>query len=74
MLAGLSGRGIKPLTWVSAAAAFVGVGLLEGGVTTPSPGDLWQLLSAFAFGVQVGTRKYIIIIVIVILMMIVITV
>jgi len=55
MLAGLSGRGIKTITWVSAAAAFLGVGLLEGGVSTPCVGDLWQLLSAFAFGVQVSS-------------------
>lgn len=52
ILAGLSGKGVKTLTWVSAIAAFIGVGFLEDGFSMPCDGDMWQLLSAIAFGVQ----------------------
>lgn len=31
LLCGLTGRGVKPVTWASAAIAFLGMGLLEGG-------------------------------------------
>ena len=57
VLAGLSGRGITTITWFSSAAAFLGVGLLEGGVSSFCIGDFWQLVSAFAFGVQVTLTK-----------------
>jgi drug/metabolite transporter (DMT)-like permease len=53
ILAGLSGRGVQPLTWFSAIAALCGMSLLEGGGSPPSLGDLWSFLSALAFGVQV---------------------
>ena len=52
LLAGLSGRGIKALTWASAIVALVGVGLLEQGGAPPSVGDVWSLLSAIFFGIQ----------------------
>lgn len=51
-LAGLSGRGVKPITWFSATAALVGVSLLEQSGSSPSLGDLWSALSAVCFGVQ----------------------
>lgn len=54
ILAGLSGRGVQPLTWFSAVAALCGMSLLEGGGSPPSLGDVWSFLSALAFGVQVG--------------------
>lgn len=53
ILAGLSGHGVRPLTWAAAVAALVGVGLLEGDGSPPVVGDLWSFLSAIAFGVQV---------------------
>ena len=31
LLCGFTGRGVKPITWASAAVAFLGMGLLEGG-------------------------------------------
>jgi hypothetical protein len=51
-LAGLSGRGVKPITWASATAALVGVSMLEQSGSSPSLGDLWSALSAMFFGVQ----------------------
>lgn len=54
ILAGLSGRGVQPLTWFSAVAALIGMSLLEGGGAPPCVGDVWSFLSAIAFGVQVG--------------------
>jgi hypothetical protein len=53
ILAGLSGRGVQPLTWFSAVAALFGVSLLEGGGSPPCLGDMWSFISALAFGVQV---------------------
>ena len=55
ILAGLTGKQVRPLTWACALAALVGVGLLEGnggGGIHVSQGDCWQLFSALAFGVQ----------------------
>ncbi|GAQ80885.1 hypothetical protein KFL_000650180 [Klebsormidium nitens] len=52
LLAGLFGKKISPLTWVSAAAALAGVGLLESSGAPPAIGDVWALLSAVLFGVQ----------------------
>ena len=54
ILAGLSGRGVKPLTWASCIVALVGVGLLEQGGAPPGVGDIWNLLSALFFGLQVS--------------------
>jgi len=54
ILAGLSGRGVQPLTWASAFGAFAGMVLLEGSGSPPSLGDAFSFLSACAFGVQVG--------------------
>ena len=53
ILAGISGRGVQPLTWFSALAALLGVSMLEGGGSPPCLGDVWSFLSALAFGVQV---------------------
>ena len=56
ILAGASGKAhVKPLTYVSALMALAGVGLLveKGGVIMPGAGDLWSLLSAVFFGIQV---------------------
>ena len=57
-LAGISGRGVRPLTWASALAALVGVSLLEQSGSPPSFGDLWSALSAMAFGVQMFRTEY----------------
>lgn len=54
ILAGLSGRGVKPLTWASCIVALLGVGLLEQGGAPPGVGDVWNLLSALFFGLQVS--------------------
>lgn len=56
ILAGASGKAhVKPLTYVSALMALAGVGLLveKGGVIMPGAGDMWSLLSAVFFGIQV---------------------
>ena len=57
-LAGLSGRGVKPVTWASAFAALVGVGLLEQSGSAPSIGDLWSAISAMFFGVQMFRTEH----------------
>lgn len=57
-LAGLSGRGVRPITWASALAALVGVSMLEQSGSAPSWGDLWSALSAIAFGVQMFRTEY----------------
>jgi drug/metabolite transporter (DMT)-like permease len=58
LLAGLSGRGIRPLTWASAVVALVGVGLLEQGGAPASMGDVWSLMSAIFFGIQVFRTEH----------------
>lgn len=40
---------------LSAFVALFGVGLLEQGGAAPDIGDAWNLISAFAFGLQVGS-------------------
>lgn len=57
-LAGISGRGVKTITWVSACAALVGVSLLEQSGSSPSLGDLWSALSAMFFGVQMFRTEH----------------
>lgn len=57
-LAGLSGRGVRPITWASAVAALVGVSMLEQSGSAPSWGDLWSALSAMAFGVQMFRTEH----------------
>lgn len=48
-------REIKGSTWLCACGAIAGVSLLEqGGSSPPGIGDVWSLLSAIFFGVQVG--------------------
>eukprot|EP01025_Chloroclados_australasicus_P012846 TRINITY_DN1613_c1_g1_i1.p1 TRINITY_DN1613_c1_g1~~TRINITY_DN1613_c1_g1_i1.p1 ORF type:complete len:478 (-),score=50.12 TRINITY_DN1613_c1_g1_i1:1191-2462(-) len=54
VLAGLSGRGVKPLTWAAGILAIFGVSMLEeGGGHPPNMGDLWSLISAVGFALQV---------------------
>lgn len=51
-------RQIKPVIWLSAFGALGGVSLLEnGGGSPPGLGDLWSLLSAIFFGVQVSVVR-----------------
>jgi drug/metabolite transporter (DMT)-like permease len=51
-------RQIKPVIWLSAFGALGGVSLLEnGGGSPPGMGDLWSLLSAIFFGVQVSALR-----------------
>lgn len=57
-LAGLTGRGVRPLTWASALAALVGVSMLEQSGSPPCLGDLWSALSAIAFGVQMFRTEH----------------
>ncbi|KAI7839105.1 hypothetical protein COHA_007110 [Chlorella ohadii] len=58
LLAGLSGKGVSPVTWASCVAALVGVGLLEQGGAPPGVGDIWSMLSAVAFGLQVFRTEH----------------
>ena len=56
LLAGSSfgdSRGVPLVTWLSALGAIVGVSLLEQSGAAPGMGDVWSLLSAIFFGVQV---------------------
>ena len=57
-LAGLDGRSVKPLTWAAATAALVGVSLLETSGSAPSIGDVWSIVSAVAFGVQIYRTEH----------------
>jgi drug/metabolite transporter (DMT)-like permease len=51
-------RQIKPVIWLSAFGALAGVSLLENsGGSPPGMGDLWSLLSAIFFGVQVPALR-----------------
>lgn len=53
LLAGISGKKIKGLTWFAAVVALFGVSLLERSGAPPCIGDVWSLISAIAFGIQV---------------------
>jgi drug/metabolite transporter (DMT)-like permease len=56
VLAGLTGKGVRALTWASACGAVVGCALLGGGSGAGSGfgvGDLLSVASAVFFGVQV---------------------
>ena len=57
-LAGLSGKGVRPITWAAAVAALVGVSLLEKSGAEPGLGDLWSVISAIAFGVQIFRTEH----------------
>lgn len=57
-LAGFSGRGVRPLTWAAAVTALLGVSLLEQGGAPPSMGDVWSIVSAVAFGVQIFRTEH----------------
>ncbi|KAL4530773.1 hypothetical protein Ndes2437B_g04251 [Nannochloris sp. 'desiccata'] len=57
-LAGLSGKGVRPITWAAAVAALVGVSLLEKSGAEPCLGDLWSVISAIAFGVQIFRTEH----------------
>jgi len=56
--AGLSGRGVRPITWAAATAALVGVSMLEQSGAPPCLGDLWSAISAVAFGVQIFRTEH----------------
>lgn len=58
LLAGFSGKGVSSVTWASCVAALVGVGLLEQGGAPPGIGDVWSMLSAVAFGLQVFRTEH----------------
>jgi len=46
-----AGEEVKTRSWIAAALAVVGVGVLElGGGSAPSSGDLWALLQPIGFG------------------------
>ncbi|CAM6087654.1 unnamed protein product [Calypogeia fissa] len=53
LLAGLSGAKISKITWIAAATALVGVGILESNGTPFAIGDLWSFVSAVMFGVHI---------------------
>jgi drug/metabolite transporter (DMT)-like permease len=57
-LAGFSGTGVRPLTWAAAVTAVLGVSLLEQGGAPPSMGDVWSIVSAVAFGVQIFRTEH----------------
>lgn len=57
-LAGFTGRGVRPLTWAAAVTALLGVSLLEQGGAPPSIGDVWSIVSAVAFGVQIFRTEH----------------
>jgi drug/metabolite transporter (DMT)-like permease len=52
-LAALTGEKLTRITWLSAFSAVVGVYFLENGGSPPGVGDVWSILSAIAFAVQV---------------------
>lgn len=58
LLAGMSGRGVSLVTWGSCLAALVGVGLLEQGGAAPGIGDVWSMLSAVAFALQIFRTEH----------------
>ncbi|PSC70106.1 hypothetical protein C2E20_6446 [Micractinium conductrix] len=58
LLAGMSGKGVSPVTWASCLAALVGVGLLEQSGAAPGIGDAWSMLSAVAFGIQMFRTEH----------------
>jgi drug/metabolite transporter (DMT)-like permease len=57
-LAGITGRGVRPLTWAAAVAALVGVSLLEQSGAEPCMGDVWSVVSAVAFGIQIFRTEH----------------
>ncbi|KAL4422527.1 hypothetical protein ABPG75_008724 [Micractinium tetrahymenae] len=57
-LAGMSGKGVSAVTWASCCAALLGVGLLEQNGAPPGVGDVWSMLSAVAFGVQIFRTEH----------------
>lgn len=57
ILAGLSGKGVSKITWAGTALSVLGASLLEGGSSTAfGLGDVYCLLSATFFSIQVGTQ------------------
>lgn len=58
IIAGIRGRGINKSTWIAAAAAMVGVALLEQGGSPMSFGDVWGLASAVFFAVQMYRTEH----------------
>jgi drug/metabolite transporter (DMT)-like permease len=59
LLAGAFGTAkLKRMTWVSVAAALVGIMLLEDSGAPPSWGDFWSFASAVLFGVQIYRTEH----------------
>lgn len=59
VLAGLFGTAkLKPITWISVAAALAGVSLLEESGAPASWGDFWSFASAVLFGIQIYRTEY----------------
>eukprot|EP00951_Prasinocladus_malaysianus_P026122 scaffold230774_cov27-Prasinocladus_malaysianus.AAC.1 len=52
MYVGLFGGRVSPTTWISAAMAMAGVGLLTTDGTMPNMGDAWCIVSAMVFGLH----------------------
>ncbi|KAK9835158.1 hypothetical protein WJX81_002165 [Elliptochloris bilobata] len=60
ILAGLTGKGVRALTWASALGAVLGCALLgTGGGSGFGTGDLLSVLSAVFFGIQVFRTEHV---------------
>jgi len=53
LLAVFSGREVKPITWFASLMALNGVRLLESSGSAVLTGDLWGIISAVLFGIQI---------------------
>jgi len=53
LLAGLSGKQVRPLVWLGAVASFIGVGLLAYDGSPPNVGDLWTLATALTYALYI---------------------
>ena len=53
LLAVFSGRDVKPITWFASLVALYGVNLLESSGSANLTGDLWGIVSAILFGLQI---------------------
>lgn len=52
ILGGIAGKGVSKQTWVGAFMAIFGMALLETGGSAPCVGDIWGVLSAIFFALQ----------------------
>jgi len=58
ILVGITGRGISKTTWGAAGLALTGTWLLENGGTKASIGDLYNLMSAAFFALQIFRTEH----------------